>query len=299
MILGIDIGGTNVAYGIVDEQGKIIYQYSLKTKQYSDPSQLFIHIGTDIMEKKLANHINGIGIGAPSIHPQTGNMLQTANINWRPNINIKKVAQEIFNMPAHVDNDANAAAWGEWLYGAGKGSNDILVLTLGTGVGSGIIADGHMVYGNNALAGELGHVIVQENGRACGCGRKGCLETYIASKGVVNTYQELYKNALQILPYDIYARARNGDEKARETFKITGAYLGKAIANFVAFSNPERVILLGGILAAQEYLLPYIQQYFEENVLYLYKNTKILTSFFHKNEAPILGAAAIAKRKNI
>lgn len=298
MTLGIDIGGTNVAYGIVDEQGKIIYQYALKTKNYHDPTHLFIHIGTDIMEKNLASTITAIGIGAPSIHPKTGIMLQSANINWRPNINIRKVAHEIFNMPAHVDNDANAAAYGEWVYGVGKGSNDLLVLTLGTGVGSGIIADGRMIYGSNGLAGELGHVNVIENGRPCGCGRRGCLETYVASKGIVMTYQEMYNTSLQILPYDIYVRARNGDEKAIATFRITGEILGKAIANFVNFSNPEKVILLGGILAAHDYMLPYVRAAFEANVLYLYRNTPIITSMFNKNEAPILGAAAITRIKH-
>lgn len=308
--VGIDIGGTNTVFGIVDRTGKVIAKDSIKTKGYPDFKSyldvLYDALTKLIKENKAEGQIIGIGIGAPGANYHTGEIVNAANLNWGENLPIAKLVSEKFGgLPVTVTNDANAATMGEMVYGAAKGMKDFMMITLGTGVGSGIVANGKLIYGHDGLAGELGHVVVDKKGRQCGCGRKGCLETYCSSTGVVRTAKEFLKgdepselrklDPEKITSKDVYDAAIKGDQLANEIFNFTGKMLGEALADFTAFSSPEAFVLFGGLMKSGDLLLQPTKKAFEESLLFIYNDKpKILVSELNEDDGAVLGASALA-----
>ena len=308
--VGIDIGGTNTVFGIVDRNGKVIAKDSIKTKGYPDFKSyldvLYDALTKLIKENKAEGQIIGIGIGAPGANYHTGEIVNAANLNWGENLPIAKLVSEKFGgLPVTVTNDANAATMGEMVYGAAKGMKDFMMITLGTGVGSGIVANGKLIYGHDGLAGELGHVVVDKKGRQCGCGRNGCLETYCSSTGVVRTAKEFLKgdepselrnlDPEKITSKDVYDAAIKGDKLANEIFNFTGKMLGEALADFTAFSSPEAFVLFGGLMKSGDLLLQPTKKAFEESLLFIYNDKpKILVSELNEDDGAVLGASALA-----
>jgi glucokinase len=248
----------------------------------------------------------GIGVGAPSSNYYTGEIIGAAHLGWGDVVPFVKLLREYFDYPAIVlTNDANSAVVGELMYGGAKGMKDVIMITLGTGVGSGIIVNGELVLGHDGFAGELGHVVMDTNGRQCGCGRKGCLETYASATGIVRTVSELIADTRipselrNIAPEDltskmIYDHAKKGDQLALEAFEITGKYLGKAISDFVAFSSPEAVFLFGGLALAGDLIFKPTKKYMEENMCFLYSHkVKLLPSELDGAKIAVLGASAV------
>lgn len=309
-VVGIDIGGTNTVYGIVDARGTVLASGSIKTAQYPEFDDYLKELHSRIMklvkENEVEGEIQGIGIGAPAANYYTGEMVSPADLPWNSVIPLgRKVSEAFGGLPVGVTNDANAAAVGEMTYGAARGMKDFIMLTLGTGIGSGVVANGQLIYGHDGFAGELGHIIVKENGRHCGCGRDGCLETYCSAKGIVRTAREMLElrsddslmrkiPAEELTSKDIYDAAMEGDNLAREVFDYTGRILGKAIADMVAFTSPQAVILFGGLAKSGDLLLNPLKEAFEKNILFIYKGkTKILLSELKESEAALLGASAL------
>ena len=254
--LGIDIGGTNSAYGLVDNLGNIAYETSLPTTNFDQPEDLVLAIFNDLQQRDLIDSIIGISIGAPNGNHFTGNIEYAPNLKWKGIIPLAKLFQEKFNKPSQLTNDANAAAIGEKLFGNAKDLANFITITLGTGLGSGIIIDNEIVYGEEGFAGEFGHIRVIPNGRICGCGRKGCLETYASSTGVKRSIQELdsvNKSSSILLniehpeAIDVFEAAKNGDLFSNEIIEFTAQILGSSLADFSCFSNPKAYVLFGGI----------------------------------------------------
>jgi len=309
-VIGIDIGGTNTIFGIVDADGNIISNNSIETAKYADINLYIDKIHSLLKEMTKAiggfDNIEGIGIGAPNGNYYTGNIEFAPNLPWKGVVELAKLIQAKFGLKTVVTNDANAAAIGEMIYGAAKGMRNFIEITLGTGVGSGIVVDGKVVYGHDGFAGELGHICVDRNGRICGCGRKGCLETYTSGPGIAKTARELLQNserdsllrrikAEDITSKDVYEAAIQGDEIAKETFEYTGKILGEAFSDFVAFTTPEAFILFGGPTKAGDLLLNPIVEHLEANLLKIWKGkVKVLRSELKEADAAILGAAALA-----
>lgn len=304
--LGIDIGGTNTAFGIVNEEGEIIFQDAISTKGHPDINtfiDVLFKTLNDKIDNKIFQNIVSIGIGAPNGNYYTGNIEFAPNLEWKGVIPLAKLFEEKFHLPIKVSNDANAAAMGEMMYGTAKGMKDFIMVTLGTGVGSGFVANGQLIYGHDGFAGELGHVIAIRDGRMCGCGRKGCLETYTSATGIVKTANEFkvkkdsespLKMIEHITSKDIYDAAKNGDKLALEIFEYTGKILGQTLADAVAITSPEAIILFGGLAMAGHFIFDPVKKHFEENVLVIYKNkVKIIPSLLHQNDVAILGAAAL------
>lgn len=311
-VVGIDIGGTNTVFGIVDARGNIVACDSVKTQAYAQVEEY----ADAVCEKLLLliqanggiNKIKGIGIGAPNGNYYTGTIEFAPNLPWKGTIiPLAEMFEERLGIPTALTNDANAAAVGEMTYGAARGMKDFIVITLGTGVGSGIVVNGQVLYGHDGFAGELGHTIIRrENGRMCGCGRKGCLETYCSATGVARTAREflaartdesLLRNvpAEEIVSKDVYDAAVRGDKLAQEIFEFTGNILGEALADAIAFSSPEAIILFGGLAKSGEYIMKPIRESMEENVLNIYKGkTKLLISELKDSDAAVLGASALA-----
>lgn len=308
--IGVDIGGTNTDIGLVNGEGKCIAGSRISTSQYGDPRPYVDHLAEAILELMKINgikEITGIGIGVPNGNYYTGRIDNAVNLNFKGEVNLRDMIRERINVPVVVTNDANAAAFGELVYGGAKEMKDFIMITLGTGVGSGIVVNGKLVYGHDGYAGELGHVIIYPGGRSCNCGRKGCLEQYTSSGGIKKTFIELMKKKYgeNFVPEDensisskyIAALALNGDEIARKTFRITGEILGVALANAVAYTSPEAIFLMGGPVKAGDLLLKPIQKSFEENLLFIYKDkVRIILSHLNENEAAILGAAALTNK---
>ncbi len=308
--IGVDIGGTNTDIGLVNGEGKCIAGSRISTSQYGDPGPYVDHLAEAILELMEINgikEVTGIGIGVPNGNYYTGRIDNAVNLNFKGEVNLRDMIRERINVPVVVTNDANAAAFGELVYGGAKEMKDFIMITLGTGVGSGIVVNGKLVYGHDGYAGELGHVIIYPGGRSCNCGRKGCLEQYTSSGGIKKTFIELMKKKYggNFVPEDensisskyIAALALNGDEIARKTFRITGEILGVALANAVAYTSPEAIFLMGGPVKAGDLLLKPIQKSFEENLLFIYKNkVRIILSHLNENEAAILGAAALTNK---
>ena len=236
----------------------------------------------------------GMGIGAPNANYYTGNIEKAPNLPWKQDkVPLAKMISDELGIKVTITNDANAAALGEKMYGAAKNINDFIMITLGTGVGSGIVIDGKLVYGHDGFAGELGHVIVERDGRLCGCGRKGCLETYCSATGIVRTAKE--RNTPFQTSKDIYDAAVKGDETAIDIFRETGTRLGRALADMVAFSSPEAIILFGGLAKAGDFIVKYTREAMEENLMPIYKGkVKILLSEMKDADAAVLGASALA-----
>jgi len=306
--LGIDIGGTNTVFGFVDKDGKCVAEASLPTNASESAYKFFERLfpKVDALYQTIAKdyYLVGIGIGAPNANYYTGKVELPPNLNWQV-VDVLTIVKKYYDIPSAITNDANAAALGEMKFGAAKGMKNFIVITLGTGLGSGIVANGDLIYGHDGFAGELGHVIVVENGRTCGCGRKGCLETYASATGIRRTVFELLCNSndaskLRELAFEqvtskmIYEAAVNGDKIALAAFSYTGEILGKALANSVAFSSPEAIILFGGLASAGEILFAPTQKAMEENMLNIFKNkVKILPSALHNGNTAVLGAAAL------
>ncbi len=318
-VLGVDVGGTNTVFGIVDARGQVIASDSIKTKKHAEFDDYVKELHSSV-ERLLRLHdaedkIQGIGIGAPNANYYTGEIVNPPNLPWGPVIPLaEKVSEAFGGIPVAVTNDANAAALGEMTYGAARGMKDFIMITLGTGVGSGIVINGQMVYGHDGNAGELGHLVMKRNnGRMCGCGRTGCLEAYCSATGVARTAREFLEvrqepsilrniDIEDITSKDVYDAAMAGDKIAKEIFDYTGKILGEAFADMVAFSSPQAIILFGGLAKSGDLLLKPLKEAFEKNVMPIFRGkTQILISELKESDAAVLGASALgweAKRRS-
>ncbi|MDE6637916.1 MAG: ROK family protein [Muribaculaceae bacterium] len=318
-VLGVDIGGTNTVFGIVDARGQVIASDSIKTKKHAEFDDYVAELHTAVERLLRLNDaedkIQGIGIGAPNANYYTGEIVNPPNLPWGPIIPLaEKVSEAFGGIPVAVTNDANAAALGEMTYGAARGMKDFIMITLGTGVGSGIVINGQMVYGHDGNAGELGHLVMKRNnGRMCGCGRTGCLEAYCSATGVARTAREFLEirqepsvlrniDIEDITSKDVYDAAMAGDKIAKEIFEYTGKILGEAFADMVAFSSPQAIILFGGLAKSGDLLLKPLKEAFEKNVMPIFRGkTQILISELKESDAAVLGASALgweAKRRS-
>jgi len=309
--IGIDLGGTSTKFGIVSDSGDIIIQDRIPTDS-EKPIDYFV----DELHKKLQPmleqvggiaNINGIGMGAPNGNLYTGNIEYAANLQWKGIVPIAHLITEKFGVKTLLTNDANAAAMGEMMYGAAKGMKHFITITLGTGVGSGIVIDGKMVVGNDGFAGELGHTIVRHNGRLHKqTGSRGCLEVYASATGVRETAIEfLQTNATkfsllrdfkdeELTSETVYQCALKGDEIAKNVFDFTGEILGEALANFVMFSSPQAIILFGGLTKAGSFIMNPTKDAMEKNLYQVFKNkVQLVFSNLKESDAAILGASAL------
>ncbi len=306
--LGIDIGGTNTVFGFVDKNGKCHLESSIPTNS-TEPANIFFErlhkkLNKLLIELKDGFTLKGIGIGAPNGNYYKGTVEYPPNLNWDV-VNVVEQIKKYFELPVVLTNDANAAAIGEMQFGSAKGMKDFIVITLGTGVGSGIVANGELIYGADGFAGEIGHTIYDPEGRDCGCGRKGCLEVYASANGIRKTVVELLKDSngkseLRNLKYEdltskmIYDAALKGDKIALEAFEFTGKVLGAKLADSVAHTSPEAIILFGGLAAAGYFIFEPTKRYMELNLLNIFKNkVKIIPSGLPGGNSAVLGAAAL------
>ncbi|MDR0894956.1 MAG: ROK family protein [Prevotellaceae bacterium] len=309
-VVGIDIGGTNTAFGIVDARGTIVASSSIKTGSYEKVEDYVNEVCKNLLALLNANggpdKIKGIGIGAPNGNYYNGTIEFAPNLPWKGVIPLASMFEEQLGIPTALTNDANAAAIGEMTYGAARGMKDFIMITLGTGVGSGIVVNGQMVYGHDGFAGELGHVIIRrEHGRRCGCGRNGCLEAYCSATGVARTAREVLASSTEnsllrsipaedITSKDVYDAAIKGDALAQKIFDFTGNILGEALADFIAFSSPEAIVLFGGLAKSGDLIFKPVQKAIDDNVLAIFKGkTKLLMSELKDSDAAILGASAL------
>jgi len=311
LVIGLDLGGTNSVFGVVDSKGEIIATTSIKTQAYPSVDQYIMESVKAV--KQIAEQVGGMekiramGIGAPCGNYYKGTIEHAANLVWAKGIvPLANMFVNELGIPVVVTNDAKAAAMGEMKYGVAVGMKNFVELTLGTGVGSGIVANGQLIYGFDGFAGELGHMIVEPDGRPCGCGRKGCLETYCSATGVVRTAIAMLEESSEttslrdiapdkLTSYEVYKAAMAGDTMAQEVFKQTGRRIGIACANIATFLSPEAFIFFGGLAQAGELLLRPIEEAYNENVLSLYKGkARFLMSGLDGAKAAILGASAIA-----
>lgn len=306
LVAGIDIGGTNTVFGLVDSAGNILFKEAVPTAHFDIPENLVSAISEQIEKYFLkfseTYELAGVGIGAPNGNYFKGTIEQAANLKWKGIIPLASLFSDRLKCEVVLTNDANAAAIGEMLFGGAKGMRDFIFITLGTGVGSGIVVNGGMVYGHDSFAGEIGHVIMFPDGRQCGCGRKGCLETYCSATAIKRTYSDmLLRNTGEteitgevVDAKYIYDRAVSGDKNAIEAFNYTGDILGLALANSVAYTSPQAIFLFGGLALAGDFIFKPTIESFEKNLLNIYKNKiKILPSRLSENDAAILGAASL------
>ena len=311
-VVGIDVGGQTIKLGVVDARGEVLAQKVIKTS--SDPSaevvvsEIAQAVRDIVKESGKEGQIRGVGVGAPNGNYYTGTIAFAPNLSWAANGSIefaKMLSEAIDGIPVSLTNDANAAAVGEMTYGAARGMKNFIMITLGTGVGSGIVIDGKVVYGSDGFAGELGHTTaVRHNGRLCGCGKTGCLESYCSAIGVARTAREwlemsdepsLLRTVADITSKDVYEAAKEGDKLALKVFEFTGRILGEKLADFIAFSAPEAIVLFGGLARAKEFLTEPIEKAMNDNVLPLWKNkVKLVYSSLKESDAAILGASALA-----
>jgi glucokinase len=311
LAIGIDIGGTGTKFGIVDRNGNILFSSEISSRNHEEVEgfidELYQNLHTMIERAGGSGRIKGIGVGAPNGNYYTGTVEYAPNLPWRGIIPLAKLMESRFKLPVVLTNDANAAAIGEMMYGAAKGMKDFIMITLGTGVGSGIVANGHLIYGHDGFAGELGHTIIIPNGRLHeGTGKYGSLESYASATGVRLTALELLQNStepslLRNIPAEeinskkVFDAAVEGDPLAKRIFEFTGEILGLALANFVMFSSPEAIILFGGLTKAGELILKPTREHMEANVIQVFQNkVKILVSHLKEADAAILGASALA-----
>ncbi len=324
LAIGIDIGGINTAFGMVDEQGDVYAESVISTRKYplledypTYVADLCRALRTMIESISFEFELVGIGIGAPNANIYSGMIEQPANL-WKfreeeQNRDEKRrffpladdISKNFGGVKVLITNDANAATIGEMVYGNAKGMKDFIMITLGTGLGSGFVSNGEMIYGHDGVAGEFGHVIVERDGRLCGCGRKGCLETYVSATGIKRTAFELMatmtdRSKLREIPFAdfdasmISAAAEEGDPIAKECFRVTGERLGRALADAVTVTSPEAIFLFGGLAKAGKLLFEPTQWYMEENMMFAYKNkVKLLPSGIQGKNAAILGASAL------
>ncbi len=314
LVIGIDIGGTGTKFGIVDRDGNVLFSSEISTKKHATVesfiNELYDALSELIERSGGSGRIKGIGVGAPNGNFYTGTIEYAPNLPWKGVIPLAELLEAKFKLPVTLTNDANAAAIGEMMYGAAKGMKDFIMITLGTGVGSGIVANGQLIYGHDGFAGELGHTIVIPDGRFHpGTGKKGPLESYASATGVRNTAIEILEKTtepslLRTVPVDkldsksVYEAAIQGDKVALEIFEFTGKILGLALANAIMFSSPEAIILFGGLTKAGDLILKPTKEHMEENLIQVFQNkVKILVSHLKESDAAILGASALAWEK--
>lgn len=308
-VIGLDLGGTNSVFGIVDARGNIVATTAIKTQAYPDFDD-YVKASVDALMPIIdtvggIEKIKALGIGAPNGNYYNGTIEYAANLVWQGVVPIAKKFEEVLGIPVIVTNDANAAAVGEFTYGVARGMKNFIMITLGTGVGSGIYINGQLVLGCDGLAGELGHLTVVPGGRTCGCGRKGCLETYCSATGVARTAREYLDKRdtpsllrdikpEDITSFEVYKAAVAGDELAKEIFEVTGSMLGEACANFALFCSPEAFIFMGGLTKAGDLLMKPLQKAYDEHVLSVYKGkAKLMLSGLKDSETAVLGASAL------
>lgn len=308
-VIGLDLGGTNSVFGIVDARGNIVATTAIKTQAYPDFDD-YVKASVDALMPIIdtvggIEKIKALGIGAPNGNYYNGTIEYAANLVWQGVVPIAKKFEEALGIPVIVTNDANAAAVGEFTYGVARGMKNFIMVTLGTGVGSGIYINGQLVLGCDGLAGELGHLTVVPGGRTCGCGRKGCLETYCSATGVARTAREYLDKRdtpsllrdikpEDITSFEVYKAAVAGDELAKEIFEVTGSMLGEACANFALFCSPEAFIFMGGLTKAGDLLMKPLQKSYDEHVLSVYKGkAKLMLSGLKDSETAVLGASAL------
>ena len=310
LAIGIDIGGTGTKFGIVDRNGNILFSSEISSRNHPEVEGFIDELHdalSDMIERAGGTgRIRGIGVGAPNGNYYSGTVEYAPNLIWKGIIPFAKMMEDKFKLPTVLTNDANAAAIGEMMYGAAKGMKDFIMITLGTGVGSGIVANGKLIYGHDGFAGELGHTIIIPNGRLHeGTGKHGSLESYASATGVRLTAIEMMSKtkdpsvlrdvpAAKITSKTVYEAAIRGDKLAKEIFDFTGQILGLALANFVMFSSPEAIILFGGLTKAGDMILQPTRESMEANVIMVYQNkVKILVSHLKESDAAILGASAL------
>ena len=311
LVAGIDIGGTNTVFALVDESGTIHGSSTFPTNRYEKFNDFIIAIRDGILEISkevdFEHKIAGIGIGAPNGNYYTGCIESAANLIWKENLPIVEKLKILFGgVPVVLTNDANAAAIGEMIYGGAKGMKNFVVITLGTGLGSGFVVNGEVLYGHDGFAGEYGHIVYKREGRQCGCGKRGCLETYVSAPGIKRTTFELLSNENAQSPLrdisfskmtskDVAMAAATGDKIAIEAFETTGRILGEALADLVAITTPEAIFLFGGLAKSGNLILEPTKRAFEENLLKMWKGkVKLLLSGLDENNAAILGSSALA-----
>lgn len=311
-VIGLDLGGTNSVFGIVDEEGNILDTVSMKTGGYEKAEDYVdnaVKALMTIVDKVGLDKIERMGIGAPNANYLNGCIEFAPNLPWAHDCKVplaQMFSERLGGLPVNLTNDANAAALGEMMYGVAKGMKNFIVLTLGTGVGSGIVINGQMVYGCDGMAGELGHVIMRrENGRPCGCGRTGCLEAYCSATGVARTAREMLETTgrpsllrdmdpEKITSLDVSIAAGKGDELAKEIYEFTGNMLGEACADFAAFASPEAFIFFGGMTKAGDLIMKPIEDAYNKKVLKIFRGkAKFLVSTLEGAGAAVLGAAAV------
>jgi glucokinase len=310
LAVGIDIGGTGTKFGIVDRNGNILFSNEISSRNHPEVEGFIdeLHgVLMDMIDRAGGpGRIKGIGVGAPNGNYYSGTVEYAPNLIWKGIIPFAKMMEDKFRLPVVLTNDANAAAIGEMMYGAAKGMKDFIMITLGTGVGSGIVANGKLIYGHDGFAGELGHTIIIPNGRLHeGTGKHGSLESYASATGVRLTAIEMMSKTqdpslLRDVPTEkitsktVYEAAIKGDKLAKEIFDFTGQILGLALANFVMFSSPEAIILFGGLTKAGDMILQPTRESMEANVIKVFQNkVKILVSHLKESDAAILGASAL------
>ena len=310
-VIGLDLGGTNAVFGIVNQRGEILATSAIKTQAYKKVED-FVDAGVDSLQpiiKKVGgiDQIKAMGIGAPNGNFYRGTIEYAPNLFWAHEtiVPLAQMFSDHLGIPVGLTNDANAAAVGEMQYGAARGMKNFIMITLGTGVGSGIVINGEVVYGHDGFAGELGHVCaVRHNGRQCNCGKSGCLETYASAMGVARTAREWLdlsdepsslRSLDNITSKDVYEAAKDGDKLALKIFDFTGTVLGQSFADFIAFSAPEAIVLFGGLARAKDFLREPIERAMNANVLPLWRDkVKIVFSQLKESDAAILGASALA-----
>ena len=311
-VVGIDVGGQTSKLGVVDARGTVLAQTVIRTDTYNEIepyiAELAEAVKRIIKEAGVEGNVRGIGVGAPNANYYDGTIENAVNLSWGGSKSIpfaKLLSDAVDGLPVSLTNDANAAAVGEMTYGAARGMKNFIMITLGTGVGSGIVINGEVVYGHDGFAGELGHTAaVHNNGRACGCGKTGCLETYASATGVARTAREwlelsdepsVLRSLDTIASKDVYDAAKEGDKLALKIFEFTGKILGRSFADFIAFSAPEAIVLFGGLARAKEFLTEPILDAMNANVLPLWRNkVELVYSQLKESDAAILGASALA-----
>jgi len=309
VVAGVDIGGTNTVFGLVERDGIIVAENKLCTTSYPEIED-FVSVLTNSIQRLVSGAENiklaGIGIGAPDANYHKGTIELATNLAWKGIIPFSSLIRERINLPVAITNDANAAALGEMIFGGAKKIKDFIILTLGTGLGSGIVVNGELVYGHTGFAGELGHTIIVPGGRDCGCGRQGCLETYASASGLVRTVLYMLSEMKEesplreIVPSELSSKqiaeaAENGDIIALEALDYTAEMLAFGIINAIVFSSPEAIFLFGGLAKAGDLLFNPVRKYVDLNIMPIFKGTvKILPSGIPENNAALLGAAALA-----
>jgi len=312
LAIGIDVGGTNTKFGIVNHRGEILEKGEIKTDNFPTIEGFIDGLYSAInpmIEKYGKAHVKGIGMGAPNGNYYSGTIEYAPNLQWKGIISLSKMMSAKFGIQCSLTNDANAAAMGEMIYGAARGMKDFIMITLGAGVGSGIVANGQMIYGHDGFAGELGHTIIRPGGRLHpGTGHKGSLEAYCSATGIAVTAKKLRaenpSSILNEVPEEgldskaVFDAAVKGDEVAKEVFRYTGQILGEALANFIMFSSPEAIILFGGVIKSGDFILYPTKEHMEKNLLPIFQNkVRIVFSELKEADAAILGASALVWEK--